>query len=268
MIILKKTMQNGLGFVGLISILSVISNSFGNDGRVFAAEKAITILHTNDLHSHFRENKGPLHLGGLARIKTAVDQVRKNDPDALLVDGGDWSEGDIYYTEGAGAESLRMMDRMGYDVAVLGNHDWINGPDVLLDAIKNADPHISLVAANLSTGNYAREQEFNEKILPYVIKKQGNVKIAFIGLSTYEFVFDKFFAPIKVTEPFLYTRGLASRLKEEGKADIVVAISHNSVLVNTGILKIAPAIDLIIGGHDHKKLTEPTIIERWDGKEA
>ena len=63
----------------------------------------VTILHTNDLHSHFRPEKTPLQLGGIARLKTAIDQQRRSNPNALLVDGGDWSEGNIYYTEGAGS---------------------------------------------------------------------------------------------------------------------------------------------------------------------
>src|SRR5258708_7814239 len=84
----------------------------------------ITIIHTNDLHSHFRAEKTVPGLGGVARIKTAVDRIRKSHPHSVLVDGGDWSDGNIYYNLGAGVESLRMLDWLGYDVAVVGNHDW------------------------------------------------------------------------------------------------------------------------------------------------
>src|SRR5690349_7992090 len=68
----------------------------------------VTLMHTNDLHSHFRGEKTALGLGGVARLKTAIHRVRKEVPDALLVDGGDWSEGSIYYTAGAGRETLKM----------------------------------------------------------------------------------------------------------------------------------------------------------------
>jgi 2',3'-cyclic-nucleotide 2'-phosphodiesterase (5'-nucleotidase family) len=264
----RTTESKNLGFWGFLSLLSIISYGFVGSRNLLAADQQLTILHTNDIHSHFRENTGPLHLGGLARIKTAIDQIRRNHTNTLLVDGGDWSEGDIYYTQGAGAESIRMMDRMSYDVAVIGNHDWINGPDVLLDSIRQAEAQVPFVSANLTTSGYIREQEFNTRILPYVIKNQNGVKIAFIGISTYEFIFDQFFAPIKITEPFFYTRKLAAQLKSEGKADIVIVLSHNSIWVNQGILKIAPDVDLIIGGHDHKKLTEPQVVTRSDGTEA
>src|SRR6476661_8352865 len=82
----------------------------------------ISIFHTNDLHSRFRTEKGPLRLGGIARLKTKLDQLRKDQPLSVLVDGGDWSEGTIYYTEGAGTSAIQMMDALGYDAAVIGNH--------------------------------------------------------------------------------------------------------------------------------------------------
>src|SRR5436190_564040 len=75
----------------------------------------VTILHTNDLHSHFRSEKGPLKMGGVARLKTAIDRARARSAHSLLLDGGDWSEGSVYYAEGAGASTLSMMDSLGYD---------------------------------------------------------------------------------------------------------------------------------------------------------
>src|SRR3954447_317733 len=89
----------------------------------------LTLIHTNDLHSHFRPDRGPLGLGGMARLKTAVDRIRRQAKNALFLDGGDWSEGNIYYYDGGGVQSVKMMDQLGIDVAVVGNHDWLNGPD-------------------------------------------------------------------------------------------------------------------------------------------
>src|SRR5690348_9177643 len=102
----------------LIGSLLLISDSFGNSG---ANSDLITILHTNDVHSHFRSEATPLGLGGIARLKTAVKKIKEKNPNTVLVDGGDWSEGSIYYTLGIGTESVRMMDHIGYDVAVIGN---------------------------------------------------------------------------------------------------------------------------------------------------
>jgi 2',3'-cyclic-nucleotide 2'-phosphodiesterase (5'-nucleotidase family) len=230
--------------------------------QAFAVTSRVSILHTNDLHSHFRGEKTPLELGGVARLKTAINKIREEVPHAFLVDAGDWSEGSIYYNESAGVESLQMMDRLGYDVAVVGNHDWLNGPDTLLAILKKVKPKTQFISYNLWTENYSRKEEFRKWIPPYVIREAAGFKIAFIGLSTYEFIFDKFFSPISVTEPFLKTRELAARLKEEGEADFVVAISHNTQLINQGILKAAPSVDLVISGHQHKKLVKPIEVSR------
>ena len=220
----------------------------------------ITILHTNDLHSHLRPEKTPLALGGIARLKTAIDRARKDAPNSLLVDGGDWSEGNIYYTEGAGAEVLHMMDRLGYDAAIVGNHDWVNGPDTLLDAIEKAKPKVSLLVSNFDTSQYPRQKEFQQDILPYVIKNVGGVKIAFIGMATYEFIYNSLIAPIKIIEPFRLAHQLAVKLRPQ--VDAVIVISHNRILFNEALLKVAPEIDLVIGAHDHVKLTEPKVVKR------
>lgn len=203
---MKKNKQDGVEvnfFKTLILLLSILYFFNINNINLAYADGpvSITLLHTNDLHSHFRKEKTPLGLGGIARLKTAIQSIKESNPNTITVDGGDWSEGDIYYTLEAGVHNLRLMDQMGYDVAVLGNHDWINGPNVLLNSIKQAQPKLSLVAANVNLDNYDYRADFEKWILPYVIKEVGGLKIAFIGLSTYELIYDRFFAPIQLTEP-------------------------------------------------------------------
>jgi len=222
---------------------------------------ALTLLHTNDLHSHFRPDDSALNLGGLARIKTLVDRIRNEDPGALLVDGGDFSEGQIYYNLGAGVETMRMMDYIGYDAVVVGNHDWLNGPDVLIDAWKAAGPRMALLGANLDISAYARQNEFKKTVLPFVIKEVKGVKVAFIGLSTYEFIYDKYFQPVKILSPFSIAKDLASRLKRKA-ADVVVVVSHNSTKQNAEVLEQASDVDLVVGAHDHRKYITPVVVKR------
>lgn len=223
----------------------------------------LTLFHTNDLHSHFRSELTGDHRGGIARLKTLVDSQRKLFPSSLLLDGGDWSEGSIYYTDGLGEQSLRMMDALGYDATVVGNHDWLNGPDALLDSINRVQPKMSLVTANLELRNYSRSEEFRKNIPPYVIREVNGLKVAIIGIATYEWIYDKFLKPVQITEPFINIRDLAARLKPT--VDVVVAISHNSISMNQGILKAASSVDVIIGAHDHKLLEEPLLVNRWGG---
>jgi 5'-nucleotidase len=184
----------------------------------------------------------------------------------LLVDGGDFSEGQIYYNLGAGLETMRMMDYLGYDATVIGNHDWLNGPDVLIDAWKQANPKMALLSANVDPSDYKRKDEFNKVALPYIIKTVKGVRVAFIGVSTYEFIYDKFFKPVRILSPFSITQDLAERLKRKS-ADVVIAISHNSTKLNTELLQQAPDLDFVVGAHDHRKYIAPVQVKR-DGAPA
>ncbi|MEK7690337.1 MAG: metallophosphoesterase, partial [Bdellovibrionota bacterium] len=220
----------------------------------------VRILHTNDLHSKFRPERGALGLGGVARIKTLINAIRSSDPDALVVDGGDWSEGDIYYRVGLGRESLRFMDLMGYDLAVVGNHDWLNGPARLVQAVQEADLKMKVLAANVNLDQYAGAEEFRKTIPPYVIREVKGVKIAFIGAITFEFFYKSFFQQAQITIPSHQFRRLVKWLKNE--VDAIVVVSHNKIEFNESLMKAIPDIDLIVGAHDHVKLTQPIAVSR------
>jgi 5'-nucleotidase / UDP-sugar diphosphatase len=241
------------------ALAGVAADSAGTEEAV-----SVTVLHTNDLHSHYRPEKTTLGLGGIARLKTLIQGLRQKLPHTLLVDSGDWSEGTFYYTEGGGYEDLRMMDRLGYDFAIIGNHDWLNGPSHLLNILRDASSRTKFVASNLSTETYERSKEFSEHVSPYEIVQIQGIKIGIIGLSPYEWIFDKYFSPVEIREPFLSTRRLSAQLKKQ--VDAVIVLSHNSVTANQAILKFAPAVDLIIGAHDHKKLTTPVVVHRFGHK--
>ncbi len=220
----------------------------------------VTLLHTSDLHSHYRPDTDEAKLGGLARLRTAIDLLRKKNPHTLLVDGGDWSEGQIYYTVGTGRETLKLMDSLSYDAAIVGNHDWLNGPDALLQSAQEAKLGMAMLAANISTDAYPKRKEFNQLIVPYVIKKVGGVKVAFIGLVTWEFIYDRWLTPIKILSPFDVVRDLTEMLKS--KADAIVVISHNGQKLNEQILAKNSDVDVVVGAHDHKLLLHPTEVAR------
>jgi 5'-nucleotidase len=91
----------------------------------------LTILHTNDIHSTLRPAKEDVYgLGGLPRLKTVIDQRRaaNSGHPTLLLDAGDFSEGNIIYSLDQGRSMVEALTRMGYDAVVLGNHDFLDGP--------------------------------------------------------------------------------------------------------------------------------------------
>jgi 2',3'-cyclic-nucleotide 2'-phosphodiesterase (5'-nucleotidase family) len=223
-----------------------------------------TILHTNDVHSHFRSDHSPIQLGGVTRLSTVIHAERAKYPQSLLLDGGDWSEGTIYYTEGTGAESIKMMDMLGYDAAVVGNHDWLNGLDALMSSVRAAGvgTGTAVIGANFDLTAYPKAAEFRASVLPAVIREVGGVRVAIIGIVNVDELYASFLAPAKSTAPAAVAEALAKSFKTTGQADVVIAVSHNAIGLNERILRDAPDLDLIVGGHDHVKLIHPRVVSR------
>ncbi len=227
----------------------------------------LRILHTNDIHSQFHPEASPYNLGGLARLATAIRRARAQVNHSLLLDGGDWSEGKIYYRVDGGRASLEMMNALGYDAAVLGNHDWLNGPEQLLDILRQTPPQFALLGANLTfrapvdrgPAFAEKMRELQLKVLPYTIRQVGPMKVGIIGICTYEYIYDQYFEPVKIEFPFPVVNERARQLKREQNVDIVIVISHNSLDTNTEIA-INPFVDVVIHAHDHMKLNQPKII--------
>ena len=120
--------QSGLGAIGLSLIPQL---SFGNNKDI-----KLTVLHTNDMHSHIHpftsgRNKG---LGGMAQRAALIKQIRKQEEHVLLLDAGDVFQGTPYFNVFKGELEFKLMSEMGYDASTIGNHDF----DIGLDGFKNA----------------------------------------------------------------------------------------------------------------------------------
>ena len=106
------------------------------------AVKKITILHTNDTHSHIESYpvNHPLYpnMGGVARRATLISKIREEEKNVLLLDAGDIFQGTPYFNYYGGELEFKMMSKLGYDIATLGNHDFDNGLEGLLSQLPNA----------------------------------------------------------------------------------------------------------------------------------
>lgn len=104
----------------------------------------LTILHTNDTHSQVEPKANGL--GGYARRMGLIAEERKNDPALLLVDAGDFCQGTPYFNFFHGRVEIDALNRMGYDAATLGNHEFDNGLDTLAAVLRLAQ--FPIVCAN------------------------------------------------------------------------------------------------------------------------
>ena len=146
-----------------------------------ASDKELTILFTHDLHSHLlpsANESGEGEYGGYARLMTAIREQRTKDPNAILVDGGDFSMGSLFQTAYAtSAIELRMMGAMGYDATTFGNHefDYLQSglKSMLKAAADSGDPVPPIVCANYltpDTGVSGNDSELPRALEDYGVK--------------------------------------------------------------------------------------------------
>lgn len=212
----------------------------------------LTILHTNDTHSQIEPKSNGQ--GGYARRMGWIAKERKADRNLLLVDAGDFCQGTPYFNFFHGRIELAAMNRMGYDAATLGNHEFDNGLDTLAKVLKTAK--FPIVCANYDFKGTALEGI----VKPYTIVRKGGLKIGIFGLGCDPkgIISDKNFEPAKYIAPYTIAQETTDLLRAKG-CDLVVCLSHMGTYGKTsgdysdvGLAEATRGIDVIIGGHTHQ----------------
>ena len=210
----------------------------------------LVILHTNDTHSTI--DPLPDGTGGVLQRKAIIDSIRKAEKNVLLVDAGDVVQGTLYFKYFKGDVEYPLVDMLGYDLRVLGNHEFDNGMESLAKYYK-ATQGIPLSANYDFTGT-----ELEGVFQPYIIKEYDGKKIGFIGINidptsiiSHKNIGGEFKEVIPVANE------IASYLKNEEGCEVVIVISHigydkiNSKTSDIDLAEASKDIDLIIGGHTH-----------------
>lgn len=235
-----------------------------------AAEKLV-ILHTNDTHSAIEPNKDGT--GGMLQLKAVVDSVRKADRHVVLVNAGDIVQGSLYFKYFRGEVEYPIANMLGYDINVLGNHEFDNGMNDLAEKYK------TLKGARLSA-NYDFDGTAMEGVMqPYVIKKTGGKKIGFFGINIdpKSLISDKCI-DVNFKDVIPVANETAAYLKNKKKCDVVVAVTHigyvtsNEKPGDVDLAKASKDIDIIIGGHSHTLIDPahpekyPSLVDNSEGK--
>lgn len=232
------------------------------------AQKKIVILHTNDTHSRIEPipatDKHNANKGGVVRRKNYIDQVRRENKNVLVFDAGDFVQGTPYFNLFKGKVEIESMNRMRYDAVTLGNHEFDYGIEVLEKLVKAANSPIVC-------SNYQFEQPtLAKKIKPYIILKRDGIKIGIIGIgvSPNGLIAVENYKGMHFLPPVETANIYARKLKLEEKCDLVICLSH---LGYEDDLKLAPQtenLDIIIGGHSHTYLEEPTKVKNSNNREV
>jgi len=226
------------------------------------------ILHTNDMHGFLERSVRHPELGGYASVKGLMDSEKglfeKSQMPYLVLDGGDFLEGAIFYLPERGRLLFSLMNEMQYDAVAVGNHDWLMGASDLDFLLTETPPKFSLLSANLKipSSGYMGLKKY---ILPYKIFERGGLKIAIIGLSTDESYYKWRFSPVKVRKPLKVAVKLSKQLKKNG-VDFVIALTHLGVAVDADLARDTSDIDMIVGAHSHTALLEPFLVKNKVGR--
>ena len=252
--------------LGTAAMSIIPSKAFSNTSEL----KQLTILHTNDMHSHIHpfesgRNKG---VGGMAQRSTIIKKIRDEGNQVLLLDAGDIFQGTPYFNTYGGELEFKLMSEMGYDASTIGNHDFDNG----LDGLVNQLPHAKFpfIVSNYDFSN----TNMHDKYLKYKVFNKGGVKVGVfgIGIELDGLVPKNLYGNTLYQNPIEKANYYSNYLKVSLGCDLVICLSHLGFKYNTKKMsdKVLACqtnnIDLIIGGHTHTFLNEPVIVKNMDKK--
>lgn len=236
------------------------------------AQQQITILHTNDTHSTIMplsKNVDDTLLcdrGGFIRRMVMIEEERKSDPELLLLDSGDFSQGSSYYTLFKGDVEIGLMNRMHYDAATIGNHEFDFGLENMARLFAMAD--FPIVCANYNFEGTPVEG----LVRPYVIIERGNISIGIFGLSPKlsGLVSNKMCEGVEFLDPIEKANEVATYLKDVEECDIVICLSHLGwsiapELDDNQLIAKTRNIDVVLGGHSHTYLQKLEWVNNVDG---
>ena len=245
--------------------------------------KQIDVLFTHDTHSHLDSfstivNGKQEKVGGFAKIKTLINEKKKEDPDTLILDGGDFSMGTliqtVYDTEAA---ELRMLGYLGYDVTTLGNHEFdyrsAGLANMLNAAVNSGETVPEIVVCNvdwdamekdgLSDGQKQIREAFEAYgVKDYVMVQKGDVKIAVVGVFGKDALECAPTCELSFKDPIEAVKQTVEEIRKNEDADMIACVSHSGTWEDESksedelLAKAVPELDLIISGHTHSELTE------------
>lgn len=236
--------------------------------------KKITVLHTSDTHSCILPLNKSLadtllaDRGGFLRRIAMLKQERQKEPDLLLFDCGDFSQGSSYYTMFKGDVEVELMNRMHYDAATIGNHEFDFGLDNMIRLFKMAE--FPIVCSNYDFG----DTELKDIVKPYIVLKRQGVKIGVFALCPplEGLVSAKNYGPLKFLDPVEVTTRMVDVLRRQEKCDVVICLSHLgwevSEYPDDKFISQTSGIDLVLGGHSHTYLKTLGYVTDKEGRQV
>lgn len=203
------------------------------------------------------------------------------DEPLLLLDGGDFTMGTLFHTiaREMGSE-LRLMTELGYDAAVIGNHEFDFRPAGLAAMISAAhkakgNALLPLLSSNMRFDETSKADDSLQahaeagRILPYRLIERGGIRFGLFGLLGNNAVaVSPMIKPVTFADPVATAREMVAKLREEG-AEVIILLSHMGVTQQADgswrgeeveLVEQVPGIDIVVGGHSHVALPQPVLV--------
>ncbi len=286
-------MKRIIAIPGFMLLLIIFANT------VQAKPEALTILHTNDMHSHLLA--GPSNLdytperteddqtvGGWARIATVIKSVKQSrDNPVLVLDAGDFLMGSLFHMLAREeAFELRLLKQMGYDAVALGNHEFDLKPDGLariLTAAEKQGQIPTILCANMvfdpdDSDDDKLKTAFDRGLIrAYTILEKDGLRMGIFGLVGKDAAeVAPFASPVEFNDPIETATAMVDRLRNTEKVDLVICLSHSGLADDPEgsedviLAKEVAGIDIIVSGHTHTRLdraldvNNTLIVQAWD----
>jgi len=261
----KKNVLTGCLSLAMAAVIVGIPVTAGAEGKLKEGEKfELTILQTNDFHGHLDDvvtlNDGTLHHNSIAKYATIIEDVRNNEENVLLVDGGDvFLRGEFQARQGELETSL--LKEIGYDAMVLGNNDFRvfpageGTPDSRYEQLKDYQRNVNFP---ILTGNVINKEtgKYIQNVKPWTSFTFAGVKVGMIGLTSmkpelrgWDDVEDlDFIEPVEALNTLLP--------EVSAKSDINIVLSHAGNPEDHKLAKV-PGVSAVIGADTHKVIKTP-----------
>lgn len=244
-------------FLALFMVLALFSCVHS-----WSSAQQLTILHTNDTHSHLYPFGPQDRYGGMARTSYLIKQLkrrnsRENHP-VLTLNSGDVFVGTFVFNKYLGYAELKIMEDL-YDAWCLGNHEFDLGLEALTGILSGVFAGDAPVQLPTLCANINREMLDGHPLLqivqPYMIQRVGDIKVGLFGVVTNEpYNYSEEVNAI-LTDPYTAAGENAALLRAEG-CDVVICLSHLGYEPDVQGLSLVDGIDIIVGGHSHTVLTQ------------
>ncbi|WP_246041639.1 5'-nucleotidase C-terminal domain-containing protein [Robertmurraya kyonggiensis] len=221
----------------------------------------LSLLHTNDSHAYVEQ---------FPRLFTAVNELRSEKENSLLLNAGDVFSGTLYFRQYLGLADLYFMNHLGFDAMTLGNHEFDKDSATLANFIKQAE--FPIVSSNI---NMAADADlgplFNDsiggnneqgEIFPAIIKEVDGEEVGIFGLTTEDTTFLASPGDNVIFEDAVEKANETIALLEAQGVDKIIALSHLGYQPDLDLAEQVDGIDVIVGGHSHTKLDAPVVIEK------